>query len=566
MSNQQSSRMTRRQLLRSGAIVGGLSVLLAACSAPQVGSAPTSAPSGATAAPSNAGTASAAPTGTSVTLPAGTSVNSGRSQLVLAQSTEPTTLDPQFEQSGIIGTFLNPMLEHLMEFDRNLAIKNVLAADAQQPKDGVTYRFKLQPNVKFWDGTPFDANAVKFTYDRALSKDNRQKGLSDPVPGLQGVDHVNVVDPMTVEVVTGQPSTLAWPFFCQEFILSPTYYGSASFQDSAIHPMGTGPWKFVSWSKGDQLQMAANADYWRGKPQIQSLIFRTVPDPSGRLALLERGEADIISDVSPDDLATINGDNKLRAESVETTFRVHIGVPAKAAKWQDRQARTALNYAINVDNIIKFVLGGIPKERLRTPVITQGWADPNIQPYTFDQGKARDMLNAAHFDWNQSVKLYTTASGMKRTDVAQAIVGDLQQLGMKADVEVLEPAVYNSHLKAADFDDLYLAQLGAPSYGPVEVALPTGDLALDSTHFIDATQNGPRYLELYKQIRTTFDDAQAHALVNQAQELLMEESTWILLYLEPYLFGVNKRTDWRPTSYTRLHFWLPGEQDVHISG
>jgi peptide/nickel transport system substrate-binding protein len=269
--------------------------------------------------------------------------------------------------------------------------------------------------------------------------------------------------------------------------------------------------------------------------------------------------------VSPDDLPTINGDNKLRSESVETTFRVHIGVPAKTTKWQDRQARTALNYAINVDNIIKFVLGGIPKERLRTPVITEGWADPNIQPYTFDQGKARDMLNAASFDWNQPVKLYTTASGMKRTDVAQAIVGDLQQLGMKADVEVLEPAVFNSHLKAADFDDLYMAQLGAPSYGPVEVALPTGDLALDSTHFIDATQNGARYLELYKQIRTTFDDAQAHALVNQAQELLMQESTWILLYLEPFLFGVNKRTDWRPTSYSRLHFWLPGEQDVHVT-
>jgi ABC-type transport system substrate-binding protein len=313
VSNREHCRMTRRQLLRSGAIVSGFAALLAACSAPPVGSAPTSAASASGAAASNAGTAAPPSTGTSVTLPATTAVSGGQPQLVLAQSTEPTTLDPQFEQSGIIGTFLNPMLEHLMEFDRNLAIKNVLAADAQQPKDGVTYRFKLQPNVKFWDGTPFDANAVKFTYERALSKDNRQKGLSDPVPGLQGVDHVNVVDPTTVEVVTGQPSTLAWPFFCQEFILSPTYYGSTSFQDTAIHPMGTGPWKFVSWSKGDRLQMAANADYWRGKPQIQTLIFRTVPDASGRLALLERGEADIISDVSPDDLPTINGDNKLRA-------------------------------------------------------------------------------------------------------------------------------------------------------------------------------------------------------------------------------------------------------------
>jgi peptide/nickel transport system substrate-binding protein len=552
--------MSRRQILRRGLITGGVLAVLAACTTPAPVSAPTSKPSTA------GGGAAPPPAGTTVTLPATTSVSGGQSQLVLAQAAEPTTLDPQFEQSGTIGTFLNPMIEHLMEFDRNLAIKNVLAASAQQPTDGVTYRFKLHPNVKFWDGTPLDANAVKFTYDRALNKDNRQKGLSDPVPTLQGVSQVNVIDPLSVDVITAQPSTLAWPFFCQEFIIAPTYYGSTSFQDSAIRPMGSGPWKFVRWSKGDRLEMSANAEYWRGKPQIENLIFRAVPDASARLALLERGEADIISDVSPDDLPTITSNNKLRSESVLTTFRVHIGVPAKAPRWQDRQVRTALNYAINVENIIKFVLGGLPKERLRTPVITEGWANPNIPAYAFDQAKAKNMLNAAGFDWNRPVKLYTTAGGMKRVDVAQAIVGDLQQLGMKADVEVMEVALYNSKLKAGEFDDLYLAQLAAPSYGPVEVALPTGDLGLDSTHFIDATQNGPRYLELYKQARTTFDDAQAHTLVNQLQELLVQESTWILLYLEPYLFGVNKRTDWRPTSYSRLNFWLPGEQSARITG
>ena len=202
------------------------------------------------------------------------------------------------------------------------------------------------------------------------------------------------------------------------------------------------------------------------------------------------------------------------------------------------------------------------RERIRKLLVT----GDNRLKQGVDQAKARDMLNAAGFDWNQPVKLYTLRSGMKRVDVAQAIVGDLQQLGMKADVEVMEAAVYTAKLKAGEFDDLYLAQLAAPSYGPVEVALPTGDLALDSTHFIDATQNGPRYLELYKQARTTFDDGQAHTLVNQLQELFMEESAWILLYLEPFLFGVNKRTDWRPTSYSRLHFWLPGEQDARITG
>src|SRR5262249_4415038 len=102
------------------------------------------------------------------------------------------------------------------------------------------------------------------------------------------------------------------------------------------------------------------------------------------------------------------------------------------------------------------------------------------------------------------------------------------------------------------------------SYGPIEVALPTGDLALDSTHFMDATENGPKYKQLYDEVRVTFDEAKQHQLVNQLQALFMEESAWILLYLEPYLFGGNKRTDWKPTSYSRLHFWLPDDRDARI--
>ncbi|HEV2284009.1 MAG TPA: ABC transporter substrate-binding protein [bacterium] len=540
-------RVTRRALLRQGLSGAAAAAILGASGALSPGG-------------RSAGLSPAAAL-------AASSVGAGPKTLTMAQAGEPSTLDPQFEQSGIIGTYLNAMMEHVMEFDRNLSIKNVLAQTSTPPKDGVTYRFRLRSNMKFWDGEPVDAAAVKFTYERGLSKDNRAKGLSDPVPVLQGVDHVRVVDPLTVEVVTAKPSTLAWPFFCQEFILAPKHYESLSFQDAAIKPMGSGPWRFAHWTKGDRLEMTANADYWRGKPQIDNLVFRTVPDASTRLAMLERGEVDIITDVDPDDLATIRGNAKLRAEAALTTFRVHIGVPCNQAKWKDRRARTALNYAINVDNIIKYVLGGIPKERLRTPVITPGWPNAGIKPYPFDPAKAKELLNAAGFDWNQKVTLYTITSGMKRLDVAQAIVADLKKLGMsRAEVQVLQSADFTSKLKAKEFDDLYLNLLGAPSYGPIEVALPTGDLALDSSHFTDATQNGPKYLEMYHEVRETFDTRRQHDLVNQLQALFMEESAWILLYREAYLFGVNKRTDWRPTSYTRIHFWLPDERDARIIG
>lgn len=533
--------LSRRQLMRAGLSASAAAALLA-----------TRAQTG-LAGPSNL-----------VRLGFNTRVQSGPYTLTLAQPSEPATLDPQFEQSGAIGTALNPMIEHLMEFDRNLEIKNVMAETAEQPTDGVTYRFKLRPGMTFWDGTPADAHAVKFTYDRGLDPANRENGLSDPVPILQGVDHVNVVDDLTVEVVTAAPSTLAWPFFCQEFILAPSHYGAKSFEETAIQPMGSGPWMFKSWTKGDRLEITANPNYWRGKPQIDNLIFQTVPEASTRVALLEAGDVDIVTTLSPDDIPIIESNDSLRVESALTTFRVHIGVPTNQPKWQDRRARVALNHAINVENIVEFVLSDLPGGRLRTPVITPGWENPDIQAYTHNPDEAKALLNAAGFPWDEPVTLYTQASGMKRLDVAQAIASDLQAIGMKVEVEVLEASVHTDRLRAREFDDLYIHQLGAPSYGPIEVALPTGDLGLDASHFIDSTENGPRYRELYDQVRVTFDDAQQHDMVNQLQALFMEESPWILLYREVYLFGVNRRTNWTPTEYTRLHFWLPDEEDARI--
>ena len=501
--------------------------------------------------------------GTGVQLSPSTKIT-GPSRLVLAQPIEPNNLDPQFEHSGTSGTFLNPMLEHLTEFDRKLVIRNVLAESAAMPTDGLTYKFKLRPNVKFWDGVAFDASAVKFTYDRSLDPEMRKKGLIGPVPVLQNVDHVRVVDPLNVEVVTKKPSSLAWPFFVQEFILAPQHYGTKTPAETALAPMGTGPWKFVRWDKGDRLEMTANAGYWRGKPQVESLIFRTVPDAATRLALLERGEADIITDLAPDDLAAIKGNSRLRTESALTTFRVHVGLPCNHPRWKDRRARLALNYAINVDNIVKFVLGGLPGERVRTPVITPGWENPDLKTYPFDQAKAKDLLNAAGFDFDKPVNFYTVAAGMKRVDVAQAIAADLQRIGMKVQVQVLQTPVFTAKQRARDFDGPYLHMFGAPSFGPVEVALPTGDLGLDGTDFINSTVNGPIYKQKFDEVRATFDDAKQHRLVNELQALFMEESAWILLYREVFLFGVNKRTDWRPTEYTRLHFWLPGEDDARI--
>src|SRR5918911_5443650 len=161
---------------------------------------------------------------------------------IVTQGVDPETLDPHYGESGVIGNVLNNVLEPLMQYDRQMNIVPALAESWQVQDDKVTWRFKLRQNVKFQNGEPFNADAVKFTVERTMDADLRSKGLNDPFPSRSGVTKVNVVDPFTVDMVLKEPNIVMPVFLTFLYILGPKHYTSKSPQDTAVQPMGTGPW------------------------------------------------------------------------------------------------------------------------------------------------------------------------------------------------------------------------------------------------------------------------------------------------------------------------------------
>jgi peptide/nickel transport system substrate-binding protein len=169
------------------------------------------------------------------------------------QGVDPSTLDPQFEESGALANVENELFSQLISYDSEMRISSDAAASFRAMPDHVTWQFKIRPGITFWNGEPLDARAVKFTFDRIGDQALRKQGLNDPYYGRVGFDHIAIVDNYTVNFVLKKPS-IVFPIYTPfNPILAPDYYGSHSPQETAIRPMGSGPWMFVERVKDDHL-------------------------------------------------------------------------------------------------------------------------------------------------------------------------------------------------------------------------------------------------------------------------------------------------------------------------
>ena len=214
--------------------------------------------------------------------------------IVIAQGVDPTTLDPQNHYEtpafnvclNIFGTLLRRTTD--MKIEPSLATSYKLINDT-------TWEFDLRKGVKFHNGEDFDATSVKFSLERMADPKNKLKQTS-----FQVIDRVEIIDPYKVRIITKRPYPLLDAELCQiGAMLPPKYVQEKGPVYISTHPVGTGPYKFVSWAKDDQLVLQANENYWRGAPKIKKVIFRPIPEATTRVAGLQTQELDIIVNIPP---------------------------------------------------------------------------------------------------------------------------------------------------------------------------------------------------------------------------------------------------------------------------
>ena len=216
------------------------------------------------------------------------SANAANTSITIVMPLEPPNLDPTGGAAAAIDEVVYANIyEGLTRYAPDGSVRPALAHSWDISEDGLVYTFRLREGVTFHDGTAFDANDVKFSLDRARAEDstNAQKAL------FAGIADVEVVDPLTVRVTLSNPNgtfttNMAWG--------DAVIVAEESIDSAATAPVGTGPFKFVEWRKGDSVEVARNADYWGEPVALEKAVFKFIAEPTAQLAALMAGDVDAI--------------------------------------------------------------------------------------------------------------------------------------------------------------------------------------------------------------------------------------------------------------------------------
>jgi peptide/nickel transport system substrate-binding protein len=386
--------------------------------------------------------------------------------VVVIQSGEAATLDWHMHcdknahepDRQIFDTLLRRNLKTL-QLEGNLA-------ESWRAVNETTWQFKLKRGVKFHNGEPFDAAAVKFSVERMLNPKQAAPGRTS----IATIDHVDIVDAYTVNVITRAPFPLLpvrmSPGHCGTVgIVPPKYLAQVGDAGFAVKPVGTGPYKFVEWVKDERLVLEANKDYHRGAPAIEKLVFRPVPELTTRVAALMSGQADLVSDIPPDQTGKIQNSGTAHIEiSTLGGFVIMVKMTnyLMPGPWQDARVRKAINYAIDMDTIIKTVLEGYGVV-LGVPLEKEAFGfNPNIKWYGYDPERAKALLREAGYAGGFEMTLHApNRRYMNDIEVMQAMAQMLGKVGIKAKVEVWEQSIYTTKWRKRELLPAYMTAWGA---------------------------------------------------------------------------------------------------------
>jgi peptide/nickel transport system substrate-binding protein len=462
--------------------------------------------------------------------------------LTIVRPTDPVSLDPHQETTAPGAWVYYNILEPLLTLDEKMQVQLKLA-QSYEVLSPTKVRIKLRPGVKFHDGTPLNAAAVKFTFDRALKATPRANwaGLTGSLEGAE------VVDDLTVDIVTRDPygpilRTLAMVY---PSIVSPTAVQKLG-ADFSRAPVGTGPFKFVEWKTNTHVIIERNPDYWGDKAPLDRVVFKVLPEEGARMIALQAGEADMVLVPSPAQLPAIRRDPKYTVHEVTGGRVVHILMNTSQAPLDDVRVRQALLFAVDRKAILDNIMEGaaVPARGVLAPGVF-GFKDMQLdQLYPFDRARARALLQQAGWAMGsdgfmqkggQRLSLnWVAARGryLKDGEITEAVQAMLKEVGIEAKVQFLDWATVFKELRGATFNR-HLVTLGwVTTNADADYSLFTlfHSRQLPPGGWNTQRYANPRVDTLLEQARRSMNQSERERLYGEVQDILAKEMVWIPIY------------------------------------
>ncbi len=455
-------------------------------------------------------------------------------QLTIARTSSAATLDPGFLREP--ATLVDNLFDTLVLRDKNMALVPGLAS-SWKSIDDTTWEFKLRPGVNFQDGEKFTADAVKFSLERVLDP----AAHAPTVSYINTIDSVEVVDPLTVRIRTKASDPLLPTRMSRypAYIVPPQYVKKVGSEVFAREPIGTGPYEVTEFVPDDHVTMRANAGYWRGKPTIDAVVWRAIPEPTARIAALLANEVQLIEGVPVDLVPTLAGNKDVRIEKVSHGgLIVYLGLKMDEKPLDDVRVRQALSYAIDRKAVVQDLLEGFGA-LTGTQVGPQDFGYKAEAVPAFDPARARGLLAEAGYPKGFHIRMQVPRHYTKSAEVGQVIAQEFGAIGVQVELETPEWSVYTQEVPAGKQAPIYMLAWGSTQTLDADAAI----YPIFRSGQPYATVKLPELDALLDASRRTVDPVARAADFATIQDLAATLVPVLTLYQEDSLYAERKGVD-----------------------
>lgn len=458
--------------------------------------------------------------------------------LVVGQQAEPKSLDPHVSTASTDFRIAANLYEGLVRFgDGTLEIVPSLAESWEIADDGLTYTFKLRPDVRFQDGTPLDADAVKFNFERILDPDHPFHDTG-PFPlafFFSSIARIETPDPLTVVFHLKEPfapllSNLATP---SGFLVSPAGVERWG-KDFGRHPVGTGPFRFERWESNRLVQLTKNPDYHGTPARLETVIFEPLTDENTRMTELLSGGCDVILDVAPDVVNWFRTSGRYHVVEAPGANLWFLILNLKEGPFRDHRMRLAANYAINREAIVRDLLQGTATIAVGPIPRAFTWAAaPGLKPYPYDPDKAQKLIREAGYE-NAELVLYATEGGsgmLAPKEMAAAIQANLAAVGLRVKIESFEWNTFLARVNEGLNGKADMAEMAWMVNDPDTLPFLTLRTAAwpDKGGFNSGYYSNPEVDKLLNEARRTPDQALRGELYRRVDRLVHDDAPWVAI-------------------------------------
>jgi peptide/nickel transport system substrate-binding protein len=441
------------------------------------------------------------------------------------------TLDPVDNTDGITSTFIYATYDRLVRFAVNgdmaddKSYEPVLAESWEQSEDGLTWTFHLDKRARFANGDPVTAEDVAFSFKRCAERKN-----GEFVFRLTRIQETTIIDDHTIQFKLSQ----LCPTFMQLIEMYPFAICNKSEVEGkpdnwlADNTAGAGPYRIIKHDTAVEVILEARDDYWGSKPSNKKIIVQLVKEPSVRKMLIEKGDVDFVTDLTPVDLDGLENAKNVKILSSPSNTILFFGMNCKLAPFDNPLVRQAICYALPYDTLVSSVMNGRAKRMMSAiPSIMAGHIESEKTHYEYDLEKAKKLLAEAGFPDGFTFTFVLGSGFQDWEDDSVLIQAELAKIGVKMNINKMDRSQFLEVLRNRDKAQAYISRfisyVNDPGFATGMIMVSNGDM----NYF---NYGNKKFDEIHTQAEKTIDNAERMKLFGELQEIIAQDAPFGYLY------------------------------------